>query len=267
MLRRPRFMWSTAALPQVVTSATVRSMSVLTQQEIGRLLEEKFAPLVDQMARDKGVSAKSLHDILLKFGETIVSDDQIPARLDAKADELIELRAQLARLRNDRPELAAIREQALALVDQGDLDRARAVLNGGREAARALREEASRNEAELLADEARIDHLQLAYRTAAEKFAEAAALVAPFDAEDEWKLLVAQANELYHQGSEFGDNEGLVDAIAIYKRAVVLRPRTSFPLEWAMMQNNLGSALAGTWGARERYGVDLRRPLPPIARR
>jgi len=41
------------------------------------------------------------------------------------------------------------------------------------EAARALREEASHNEAEFLADEARIDHLQLAYRTAAAKYAEA----------------------------------------------------------------------------------------------
>jgi len=72
-----------------------------------------------------------------------------------------------------RSEIGPIREQALALVDRGDLDRARAVLNGGR---RALREDASRNEAELLADEARIDHLQLAYRNAAAKYAEAAVL-------------------------------------------------------------------------------------------
>jgi hypothetical protein len=56
-----------------------------------------------------------------------------------------------------------IRDQALALIDAGDLDAARAALNRGREAARALREETSRNEAEFLANEARIDHLQLAY--------------------------------------------------------------------------------------------------------
>jgi len=46
----------------------------------------------------------------------------IVARLDAAGDRLIELRAQLARLSNDRQELAAIRLQALALIDAGDLD-------------------------------------------------------------------------------------------------------------------------------------------------
>ena len=69
----------------------------------------------------------------------------------------MELRTKLGGLSNDRSEIGPIREQALALVHRGDLDRARAVLKGGR---RALREDASRNEAELLADEARIDHLQ-----------------------------------------------------------------------------------------------------------
>ena len=41
-----------------------------------------------------------------------------------------------------------IREQALQLIEHGDLDAARAALNRGREAARAFREETSRSEAE-----------------------------------------------------------------------------------------------------------------------
>jgi hypothetical protein len=112
--------------------------------EANRPIAEQLATLADQVARDKGVPAAPLHAVLAKLGEASVPDYEIPARLDVAADELIELRAQLARLRNDRPELAAIRELALALIDRGDLDRARAVLSGGREAARALREEASR---------------------------------------------------------------------------------------------------------------------------
>ena len=44
--------------------------------------------------------------------------------------------------------------------------------------------------AELLADEARIDRLQLAYRNAAAKYAEAAVLVAAFDRHGEWGLLM-----------------------------------------------------------------------------
>lgn len=214
----------------------------LNEQEIGRLLDEKFAALTDKIARDKDVPAAPLHAVLVKLGEASVPDYEIPRRLDAAADELIKLRAQLARLRNDRPELAAVREQALELIDKGDLDRARSILNGGREAARALREEASRDEAELLFDEARIDHLQLAYRAAAAKCAEAAALVAPFDSNDELAFLICEAFELYDLGRDFGDNNALAEAIALYKRALL--PRMTSPLDCARMQNNVATALA-----------------------
>jgi tetratricopeptide (TPR) repeat protein len=56
------------------------------------------------------------------------------------------------------------------------LDAARAALNEGREAARALREQVTRTEAGFLADEARVDRLQLNYDSACAKFAEAARL-------------------------------------------------------------------------------------------
>ena len=56
------------------------------------------------------------------------------------------------------------------------MDAARAALNDGRERARALREEASRTEAAFLADEARVDQLQLNYDAACAKLAEAARL-------------------------------------------------------------------------------------------
>lgn len=141
------------------------------------------------------------------LGEVGVPDYEIPARLDAAAGQLIELRAQLARLGNDRPELAAIRQQALALIDRGDVDRARAVLNGGREAAPALGEEASCNEPELLADETNIDHLQLAYCSAAARYAEAAVLVGPFDCNGEWEFLMRQASELADRGASLATTE------------------------------------------------------------
>ena len=62
------------------------------------------------------------------------------------------------------------------MIDRGDFDAARAALNEGRRAARALREEISRSEAGFLADEARVDRLQLNYDAACAKFAEAASL-------------------------------------------------------------------------------------------
>ena len=127
-------------------------------------------------AEAKGVAEAPLREVLKRLGETEVAEAEIPDRLAKAADELLRLRADLARLRNDRPEFAAIRARASALIDKGDFDAARAALNEGREAARAMREEMSRTEAGFLADEARVDRLQLNYDAACAKFAEAARL-------------------------------------------------------------------------------------------
>ena len=137
-----------------------------------------------------------------------------------------------------------------ALIDRGEFDDARRALARGREGSRALRIDASRYEAAFLAQEARVDDLQLAYLTAAAKYAEAAELVAPFDTEQQWGFLLSQAVALYKQGDEFGDNPALAEAVDIYHQCLALAPRSKRPLQWAMTQNNLGTALA-TLGERE----------------
>jgi hypothetical protein len=212
-------------------------------RESEQAAERRQRELLEAIARDKGVEIAPLQAILAKLGDAGVPDYEIPARLDTAADELIELRRQLARLTNDRPEFALIRRQALAYIDQGEFEAARAALGRGREAARELREDVSRNEAEFLADEARIDHLQLSYRVAAEKYAQAAALVTSFDRNVEWGYLLKQADELYTQGQQFGENPALLEAIGIYHFALTLVPQAQAPLDWAATQNNLGDAL------------------------
>jgi hypothetical protein len=162
-----------------------------TPHSFGEILKGHLRTLLATklISEAKSVPVAPLRAVLEKLGAAELPMDEIPKRLAAAADELVALRRDLERLRNDRPELAAVRSQALALIDAGDLDAARSALNRGREAARALREETSRNEAEFLSDEARIDHLQLAYRNAAQKYAQAAALVAPSGPEAEWPRL------------------------------------------------------------------------------
>ena len=142
--------------------------------------------------------------MLKRLGETEVAEAEIPDRLAKAADELLRLRADLARLSNDRPEFAAIRARASALIDKGDFDAARAALNEGRERARALREEASRTEAGFLADEARVDRLQLNYDAACAKFAEAARL----DPDNVW-LWIELGDLWVTRGSLAEADEGL----------------------------------------------------------
>ncbi len=160
----------------------------LDEKEVGQELRKAQQPLRDeferlaaQVAREKGVEVAPLRAVLVKLGEAGVKDEDIPKRLDEKADELIKLRAKVDALQQGSPGLAAIAQEAQALIDKGDLDGASRALAARREASRTRRIDASREDAEILALEARVEDLQLAYRTAAEKYAEAAALIAPFD--------------------------------------------------------------------------------------
>jgi tetratricopeptide (TPR) repeat protein len=229
----------------------------LDEKRVGQELRKSQQPLRDelerlaaQVARDKGVEIAPLRSVLGKLGEKGVPEEDIPKRLDTAADELIKLRAENEQLRRGPPALAAIAEEVQALIDKGEFDDARRALARGREAARALRIDASRYEAAFLAQQARVDDLQLSYRTAAPKYAEAAGLVAPFDTKQQWRFLLAQARELFKQGDEFGDNGALTEAIDVYRRCLALAPRSERPLDWATTQMNLGNALA-TVGERE----------------
>jgi hypothetical protein len=128
-------------------------------------LEDRLERILAITARDKGVEIAPLRAILMKMGEAGVRDEDIAKRLDDKADELVKLREETALLRQGPAELASFAQQAQALIDKGDFDGARAALGAGRTAARVLREQSSRYEAQFLAQEARVDHLQLSYRS------------------------------------------------------------------------------------------------------
>jgi hypothetical protein len=60
-----------------------------------------------------------------------------------------------------------------------------------------------------------IDHMQLQFCAAAEKYANAGALVADAGGNDAWRFLIAQARELCEDGREFGTRENMLLAIEI----------------------------------------------------
>src|SRR5262249_10974945 len=202
------------------------------------------------LQRDKGIPRAALVGHLVRLGaRDDIADEEIPKFLERFANEFPAIQEQLRRITNDDPEVVTVRKRAADLLDAGDLDGAKALLAKARARISELRQERSHEEAALLGDEARIDRLQLNYRTAAAKFAEAAALPT-FDAEAAFGYLVEQGNALHSQGEEFGDNPALVEAIALWHRAAKARSRTVSPLHSALTQNQLGNALA-TLGERE----------------
>jgi tetratricopeptide (TPR) repeat protein len=232
------------AAGHIAGSVTINPDAGEVVQQVAAAQNERYDRILAEIARDKGVEVAPLRAVLVKLGEKGVPEEDILKRLDAAANELIKLRAENDLLRRGPPALAAIAEEVQALLDKGEFDDARRALARGREASRALRIDASRYEAAFLAQEARVDDLQLAYRAAAAKYAEAATLVAPFDTEQQWGFLLDQAVEFEHQGDDFGDNYALAEAINIYRRCLALAPRSERPSDWAETQNCLGRALA-----------------------
>ncbi|HEU4562035.1 MAG TPA: tetratricopeptide repeat protein [Longimicrobium sp.] len=204
---------------------------------------ESFAALMEMVAAKKGVEPATLRAILERMGEAGVPDEQIPARLEAKADEYLALREQWAKVGEATPDVEAVRRDAMALIDAGDLDGARYLFADARGALRVARERRAREEAALLSGEAEIDRLQFRYLAAAERYAEAEALALPFDPDARFDFLCKRASAVQQHGDELGDNGALAQAIELWLQALNLRPRAQAPLDWAMVQNNLGNAL------------------------
>ena len=55
--------------------------------------------------------------------------------------------------------------------------------------------------------------------------------------------LTKEADALFSQGNEFGDNAALRSAIVRFRSLAELEPRERVPHDWGMIQNSLGNAL------------------------
>jgi tetratricopeptide (TPR) repeat protein len=211
-------------------------------------LDQRHAELLRAIAAEKGVPVQALMVVLRKLGERDVPQEEIPRRLAAKADELLALRALLQSL--TPPEAETARREALQHLDNGDLDGARMLLQKAREPFTTQRKQHVRAEAALLADEAKIDGLELHYLAAAAKY-EACAAHVHFDRDSKATYLELQADSLYSQGHEFGDNGALERALDVRREVLRMRSRERQSLAWASAQNSLGKVLQ-ILGDRER---------------
>jgi hypothetical protein len=90
----------------------------------------------------------------------------------------------------------------------------------------------------------------LHYREAAGDYRRAADAIATFDKHEQWRLEIERGQRLTAQGSEFGDNVALAEAINVYTQALALVPRADAPLDWARTQGEFATAEL-TLGRRE----------------
>ena len=221
-------------------------------------LNEKQWETIRGLERQLGASEAQLRAFFQIIGEAQVPAEKQPARLVEIAQQFRQLRAQVAALPGDAPEVARLKDAARASLDAGRLQQADDLLV---QVEAALDAELDRRQREMqrqqleraatAAQRGGIALTLLRYREAAEHFAAAARRVPSGDEDQALDYLEREAEALYRQGEEFGDNAALADAIDRYRALLKRQTRERVPLDWAATQNNLGVALA-TLGERER---------------
>jgi hypothetical protein len=216
-------------------------------------LAEKIVDLSQRL----GVTQGAALSLLRAVGQIDVPLAQLPEKLAEATFQYQQAQAQLAALDPQNPLARGLVEQAKADSKAGNLSRARELLRQARQAQIAASQQAQAllQRAQLAADEQLIQAAastaaegdlaltELHYLDAADLFKEAADLVPSGSAYEDKRLsyLTREADALYRQGYEFGNNDALSAAIDKRKRLIELTPRARVPLAWATTQNNLAA--------------------------
>ena len=179
------------------------------------------------------------------LARTTFPQSSLAAKLVEIAERFKELQATASAQPGDSPAIVSLKAEAQRAIEAGELAKADALLADVEAEQRRALDRLAVNAAETSARRGEIALTRLRYAEAAKHFANAAAVFPPNSEHENKRIayLQREANALYRQGNEFGDNRALLAAIEQYKRLIELTPRERGPLEWAMAQNNLGIAL------------------------
>jgi tetratricopeptide (TPR) repeat protein len=216
------------------------------------------------LSKRLGVTEDSTKTLLRIVGEQDVPLERLSETLNRVANDYKRLQAQAAALNPENPTARWLVAQAKAAIDAGQLAQAHELLReatqaqlAAAQAARKLREQAQAAEdaqmlgaASVTAVNAGVALTEGKYQQAAELFGQAAEYVPPEHPDERSSYLSGQADALYRQGDERGDNAALRSAIEVFRDALKEWTRERVPLEWATTQNYLGIAL-WTLGERE----------------
>jgi tetratricopeptide (TPR) repeat protein len=222
-----------------VTSSTI--ITGVPLEKVDELVRDAKRPLEELTAQQRENIALLKEKLDLNLGQvraalaTLGENDIPPERLAAKLVEIAErfkdLQATASAQPGDDPKIAALKTDAQKAIEAGELAKADALLAEVETEQRRARERRAVSEAETPAKRGEIALARLRYAEAATHFAKAAAVFPPNSAHEDKRISYVQkeADALFQQGDEFGDNGALLSAIERYKRLVDLVHRKRAP--------------------------------------
>jgi tetratricopeptide (TPR) repeat protein len=266
--------------------ATLKLLAkILSEKDVSEDRQREAEAKTAELAQKLGFTSSAVTEFFKILGMQDVPEEQVPTRLIEIATHFAETRSQLAALEPDDPHAAELARSSQQALDAGRLAEADELLNRANDAELAASRQAlelarkaqqaadhhALTAAKLLAGRGNIAMTQLRYDDAAGVFRQAAALVPPGQPDATADLLESEAEALFYQGDERGNNTALQQSIETWQAALGYRSRELVPVDWAMIETNLGSALErlgeredGTDRLKEAVAA-YRAALPPIA--
>ena len=208
--------------------------------------------LISELEGKLDLNQRQVRAALDILGEKDIPPERLAARLVEIAERFKVLQATALAQPGDDAKIAALKAEAQKAIEAGDLTKADALLAEVESDQQRMLDTLAVNAAETSARRGDIALARLRYGDAARHFANAAAVFPPESTHQDKRIdnLQKEADALYRQGDEFGDNGALLSAIERERLLLNLMARERVPLDWARTQHNLGNALSDL-GARE----------------
>jgi tetratricopeptide (TPR) repeat protein len=240
-------------VPPEVLDALVKSRTQTLEE-----LSSSQKDTITLLKQNLDLNQQQIKTALGILGETNVPPERLAAKLLEVAERFRELQQTAIVKPGDDAKIAALKADVQKAIRAGDLGKADALLAKVETAQRQIRQRLTADEAETAEKRADIAMTRLRYAEAAKHYENAASLLTSVAKGERTRLdyLNKEANALYRQGSEYGDNAALETAINRYQQIIDLRPRNQVPGAWAAAQDNLGTALF-TLGERESGNAKL----------
>ena len=194
------------------------------------------------------------------LGEANVLPERLAAKLAEIAGRFKALQTAATARSGDDPKLMALKADVQRAIQEGDLAKPDGVLAAVEKLQTEAFDRLALNAAETSAERGELAPTRLRYAEAAQHFAIAASQVPSGQDDKRLDDLDREAEALYRQGSELGDNDAIWSAINRYHQILALRSRDRVPLQWATTQYNLGNALS-ILGVRESNTAHLKEAI------
>jgi len=206
-------------------------------------LSETQKKVIAKLEGELDINQRQIRAALSVLGENDIPPERLAAKLVEIAESFKALKATASAQPSDDRKIVALKTDAQNAIEAGDLAKADALLAEAQaEQTRGLDRLAA---ADTFSRRGEIALTRLRYAEAAAHFANAAAVFPPHSSHEDERInyLQKEADALFKQGYELGDNGALLSAIERHKRLLELLPRERLPLDWARAQNHLGWAL------------------------